>query len=81
MALEMSPDRRRRLEELGRLHSEWVARHVASTPFRPDGADSDYNVHHVDVEASADAEREFMRRAREIMGLDPETGLWTDAGP
>ncbi len=78
MALRMDPERRRKLEALSRLHDEWSERHGATAAFRPDEhPDSDYNLHHVDVDPAPDAEREFLRRAREIMGLDPDSGLRT----
>jgi hypothetical protein len=70
--------RLRRMMELARWHDEWAARHAGDAEFRPDahpGPDSDYNVHNVDVDPSAEAEREFMAGARRIMGLDPVTGM------
>jgi hypothetical protein len=75
-----SPAAGERLGELADWHSEWQGRHAGSTPFRggdhPD--DEDYDRHHVDVEASAEAEAEYTTKAREIMGLDPETGRRVD---
>lgn len=56
---EISPERRRRLAELGRWHSEWVRRH---------GFDLD------DERATPELVAEYQRRADEILGLDPETG-------
>jgi hypothetical protein len=73
------PTREERLAKLGAWHSEWQRRHAETTPFRPEEhVGEDYNLHYVDVEASAEAEREFTTRAREIMGLDPETGSRMD---
>ena len=61
----------RRLRELAAWHDEWVAKwadragfHSAEHP-KPD---SDYNWHHVDLDAPPEAEEEFYLRAREIMG-------------
>jgi hypothetical protein len=68
MAGEQDSERRRKLAELARWHDEWTARH---DPDEPAGAE---HPHDVDSEALAAAEREYMTRAREIMGLDPETG-------
>lgn len=65
---------------LSSWHSEWERRHAASTPFRPElhPGEDDYNLHYVDLEASAEAQREFTVRAREILGQDPETGQAVD---
>ncbi|WP_232344899.1 hypothetical protein [Actinoplanes awajinensis] len=73
---EPPPTRAERLRALGAWHAEWQAKHAGSTPFRPERypGDSDYNQHYVDVEASPEADWEYTVRAREIMGLDPETG-------
>jgi hypothetical protein len=81
MAAEAESPRLRKLMELARWHDEWSERHVEDRRFRPGehaGPDSDYAVHHIDVDPSADAEAEFMMRAREILGLDPRTGLPVD---
>lgn len=69
-----------RQRALGAWHAEWERKHSATTPFRPDRHpdEPDYNVHHVDADASPEADWEYTRRAREIMGLDPETGARTD---
>jgi hypothetical protein len=74
------PTRQERLQALGRWHAEWSAKHAGSTPFRPGEhpGEEDYNLHYVDLEASPEAEREYTVRAREIMGLDPETGERVD---
>jgi hypothetical protein len=81
MAAEPDGGQQRRLEELARWHDEWVAKHEATTPFRPDdNTEPDYNLFYVDLEASQEAQDEFMMRAREIMGLDPVTGLPVEPG-
>jgi hypothetical protein len=74
------PMRQERLRALAAWHAQWEERYAASTPFRPElHPDSeDYNLHYVDLEASDEAQIEYVRRAREIMGLDPETGEWLD---
>ena len=81
MAAEDESPRLRKMMELARLHDEWARTHADDAGFRPDehagpdsDSDSDYNLHNVDVDPSAEAEREFMTRARQIMGLDPRTG-------
>jgi len=62
-----------RLRRLAEWHAEWNASQIAAgvdgpvPAGRPD--DSDYNLHVPDLEASASAEDEFHRRAREIMGI------------
>ncbi|GAA0426132.1 hypothetical protein Acor_54760 [Acrocarpospora corrugata] len=45
-------------------------------PFHPEGrhAGSDYNQHYIDLEPPDGEQEAFLRRARQIMGLDPETG-------
>jgi hypothetical protein len=63
---EISPERRRRQSELSRWHAEWTARH---------GFDLD------DDAATPEAIAEYERRAREIFGLDPETGSPVGAPP
>ena len=80
MSTENESPRLRKMMELARWHDEWAKTHADDAAFRPDqqsAPGSDYNVHNVDVDPSADAEHEFMMRAREIMGLDPETGRRT----
>lgn len=71
------PTQEERLRAVGSWHAEWERKHAATTPFRPErhAPDSGYNLHHVDVDASPEADWEYIRRSREIMGLDPETGL------
>lgn len=70
----MHPERRRRLVALGDLHREWSAKHQQRTTAAFDASDrpdeSDYNLHHVDVDASGAAEDEFHAQARRIMGID-----------
>ncbi|MEV6798532.1 hypothetical protein AB0M91_09310 [Micromonospora rifamycinica] len=70
----MDPERRRRLVALGDLQREWADKHqgAAAAAFDPSGrpAGSDYNQHHVDVDAPAAAEDEFHTKARKIMGID-----------
>ncbi|GAA2867295.1 hypothetical protein Acy02nite_10330 [Actinoplanes cyaneus] len=77
---EPPPTREERQRALSAWHAEWTAKHAPSTPFRPENhpGDPDYAANYVDVEASPEAEREYTARAREIMGLDPETGERTD---
>ena len=71
MALRMDPERSRRLMELARWHDEWQQRHgVDDTEWTPEGATAEDRKR----SPSPEAEREYMTRAREIMGLDPETG-------
>jgi hypothetical protein len=71
-----SPERVERLRRLAELHRAWTTRHLQQAPFRPEGRrdGSDYNQHYLDLEATGDAEDEFMTPAREILGLDPVTG-------
>ncbi|QSB16808.1 hypothetical protein JQS43_11280 [Natronosporangium hydrolyticum] len=73
MALEMDPERKRKLKELARVHAEWQAQH---------GVDDE---EHTPVGAAApqgrrpptpEQEAEFWRRASEVMGYDPETGRY-----
>lgn len=61
-------------------HAKWERKHAATTPFRPEQhpEGSGYNLHHVDVDAPPEADWEYIKRSREIMGLDPETGLNMD---
>ncbi|MBT8225596.1 MAG: hypothetical protein HKP61_11860 [Dactylosporangium sp.] len=74
------PTRQERLLALSAWHREWEQKHADSTPLRAEEhpEDSDYYLHHVDMDASPEAQWEFTRRAREIMGLDPETGRLLD---
>lgn len=76
------PTQAERLQALAAWHDEWQRKHEGRTPLRPDperaDQESDYGVHYVDVEASSAADWEFTRRARQIMGRDPETGEYLD---
>ena len=74
------PTAEQRQQALSDWHQEWQERHSSSTPFRPERHpdDPDYNLHHVDVDAEAQAEVEYWRRADEIMGIDPRTGRRID---
>jgi hypothetical protein len=74
---EDSP-RLRKLMAVARWHDEWARKHADDGDFRPEEhpePHSDYAVHHLEVDASPEVEAEFMLKAREIMGLDPQTGL------
>lgn len=53
-----SPERRRRLAAISEGHREWAVQQVprGDVPFTPRGDDSDYNLHHLDIEADARAE-------------------------
>jgi hypothetical protein len=75
MALQMDPERRRKLMELAAWHREWRGKHgVDDVEFVPDDA-----ADHPDRRyPSPEQDREFMRRAREIMGQDPDTGLYLE---
>ena len=75
MAMHTDPERQRRLRELADLNARWQAEHqVDDAEFTPDGADSVNR-----RPPSPEAQREYMRRAREIMGLDPDTGHYREA--
>jgi hypothetical protein len=68
-----SPDRIRRLRELAEWHDEWVKKWADRAGFHPQEhprQDSDYNLHHVDLDAPPEAQQEFYERAQQIMGLD-----------
>lgn len=58
---------------LGELHAEWVADNLeaASRNFDPSGRKegSDYNQHHVDLDADGDAQDRFFDEAMRIMGV------------
>lgn len=63
MALEIDPERRRKLAELARLHDEWQARYgIDDEEFTPDGADSENR-----RAPSPEQERELVDRTRELM--------------
>ena len=74
MAPQMNPERRRKLKELARLHSEWQARHgIDDADYVPEGSDSDNRRSPTPKQLW-----EYMRQAREIVGQDPETGRYVD---
>lgn len=67
-------DQVRRSNELAAWHAEWVAKWADRAGFHPDEhpkPGSDYNEHHVLLDAPAEAIEEFYRRADEIMDQDP----------
>ena len=69
-----SEDEIRRTRELTAWHREWVAKWADRAGFHPEEhpkADSDYNLHHVDLDAPQEALDEYHRRADEIMGRTP----------
>jgi hypothetical protein len=73
MALEMDPERRRRLMELDRWRREWQEKYqIDDIEFIEPGAQVSPNVRY----PTAEQEWEYVRRAREIMGQDPETGRY-----
>lgn len=51
-----APERLRLLQAVAAAHDSWVGARLRAddTGFTPRGADSDYNQHHVDVEATAE---------------------------
>lgn len=66
-----SEDQVRRLKELADWHAEWVAKWAGRAGFHPEEhpkPGSDYNLHHVDLDAPPEALDEYYRRADEIMG-------------
>ena len=75
MALQMDPERRRRLMELARWHDEWQDRHgIDDVEFAPEDTAADP----ARAYPTAEADREFMHRAREILGQDPRTGRYRE---
>lgn len=75
MALKMDPERRRMMMELAAWHRKWQAKHdVDDTDLVPEDAAD----HPERRYPSAEADREFMYRAREILGQDPETGRYLE---
>lgn len=65
-----SPERARRLRELADWHNEWVAKWASRAGFHSEEhpkPGSDYNLHHVLLDAPAEAREEFYQRADEIM--------------
>ena len=67
--------RAEKLRELARVHDEWVGDHLEDAPFHPEGRPegSDYNQHHVDVDAGGAAEDDFTQRTAHIFSVAPET--------
>ena len=65
-----SKGRLARLAKLAELRDQGEDEHLASAEFKPEGrkAGSDYNLHYLDVNPPADAEAEFSRLARKLMG-------------
>jgi len=65
--------RRERLAQLAQLHDEWVDDNLesAGADFDSSGrvADSDYNQHHVDVDASGEAQDDFHQQAAQIFEM------------
>lgn len=68
------------LNALADLHAEWTAEHAGGAAFNPKGRKpgSDYNVHHVDLEADQAAMDDFYRRSVEIFAGAPGTDLPDD---
>lgn len=63
-----------RLRQVRELHDRWVLRNLAGAASGFDPAahpkpGSDYNQHHVDVDADGAAQDEFARAARRVLGL------------
>lgn len=75
----MTLERRARLVALGKLHDQWAAGALAGAEFHPDRrpATTDYPQHYADLDADPAAEDAFHAKARQIMGLDPDTGQRT----
>lgn len=58
----MSETRRQYLERVSRVHDEWVKKYQDQVPLNPDAPPgSDYNEWIVDMDASPEAQSEFMR--------------------
>lgn len=67
--------RREKLAALAAVHDEWQVRsfrgaYIHFDPSRANVPDSDYNQHHVDIDASAAAQDDFHQRAAHIFGMD-----------
>lgn len=65
----MAPDpkaRARKLAGIARAHSDWEAAHLPDAPFDPKKSkpDSDYNQHHLDVDATPEQEADLARRVK-----------------
>lgn len=69
-AVEVAEGRRRQAA-LYRLHSAWTAKHADATavPSRP--GSEDVSVHHLDLEPSVEAEREFQAAAAALYPWPP----------
>jgi hypothetical protein len=73
MALDMDPERRRRLMELARWREEWQTKHgIDDAESIPDDVPVDPDVRF----PTGEQDWEYTRKAREILGLDPETGRY-----
>jgi len=70
----MSETRRQYLERVSRVHDEWVKKYQDQVPLNPDAPPgSDYNEWIVDMDASPEAQSEFMRAtAPPLEGFAPE---------
>jgi hypothetical protein len=69
-----SADEIRRQNELTAWHAEWATKWADRAGFHPaehPKPGSDYNLHHVLLDAPQEARDEFYRRADEIMGRRP----------
>lgn len=74
MALEIDPERRRKLIALGRLQDEWQATHdIDDAEYTPGGATGENR-----RSPTPEQVWEFERRAREIFGQDPDTGRYRE---
>jgi hypothetical protein len=74
MALDMDPEERRKLMELARIHDEWQQKYeIDDAEWTPDGADGPNR-----RSPTIEQQWEYVRKAREIAGQDPETGRYLD---
>lgn len=74
MALQMDPDRRRRLEAIDRWRDEWAAKYgIDDIDWTPDGSDGPDRRSPTPEQAL-----EFVRKVRELSGQDPDTGRYLD---
>lgn len=72
-----SPEQAERARRLAEWHDVWVAKWADQAGFRPGEhpkQGSDYNLHHVLLDAPPEAQREFYERADEIMGVERPAG-------
>lgn len=76
MVVKPDPIVMKRLRALHHLHNAFV-RDNADAPFHPEEhvGSGDYNLHHVDIEADADAEWEFTQRGLAIVRGDLDDEL------